>query len=107
MDAIIGEQIQANFGVRPPEHTLLMSSITREANLIAAEMYMKVILIQLVIPSDSSAISFTDFIYPYCCTRLSARSIFLDYTILQCCLQTFHLINNCCPQFLAFDAWSP
>lgn len=54
MDAIIGEQIQANFGVRPPEHTLLMSSITREApavaDLTATEMYRKAILIQLVVP---------------------------------------------------------
>jgi len=80
---ITGERIQTNFGVRPPEHTLLMSRMTKEPPAVTTtEMYRKVILIQLMVPSYSSAISFTDFIYPYCCTCLSTRPIFLGcYTI--------------------------
>ena len=43
----MGEQIQTNFGVRPLEHTLLMSSMSREAprvaDFTATEMYRQAI----------------------------------------------------------------
>jgi hypothetical protein len=70
------------------------------ANLTAAEMYTRAILIQLVVPSYSSAISFTYFISPHCCTCLNTRSIFLDYTIYNAVFQTCRSTYNCCPDIL-------
>ena len=107
---ITGERIQTNFGVRPPEQTLLMSRMTKEPPAVTTtEMYRKVILIQLMVPSYSSAISFTDFIYPYCCTCLSTRPIFLGYAItilssldLQLLLLNFLHLNCDLLRFILF-----